>query len=146
MKYVSTRGAAPTLGFADVLLEGLGTDGGLYVPETWPALPPLDSLPLDKKIASGAMPAVKSDSLGKSGVSPVAKTTGKAPSGATPVATAAAGVSTSGSKPAISTPSSSVPARLRWNQQTWMFIGGGAVVAALLLFLLIALGLALSGW
>ncbi len=36
MRYVSTRGAAPTLGFEDVLLTGLARDGGLYVPETWP--------------------------------------------------------------------------------------------------------------
>jgi threonine synthase len=36
MRYVSTRGAAPVLGFDDVLLEGLAADGGLYVPETWP--------------------------------------------------------------------------------------------------------------
>jgi threonine synthase len=40
MKYVSTRGAAPVLGFADVLLEGLARDGGLYVPETLPTLEP----------------------------------------------------------------------------------------------------------
>ena len=39
MKYVSTRGRAPVLEFADVLLAGLATDGGLYVPEAWPALP-----------------------------------------------------------------------------------------------------------
>jgi threonine synthase len=39
MKYVSTRGQAPVLDFADVLLAGLATDGGLYVPESWPALP-----------------------------------------------------------------------------------------------------------
>jgi threonine synthase len=38
MKYVSTRGRAPVLEFADVLLTGLANDGGLYVPETWPAL------------------------------------------------------------------------------------------------------------
>ncbi len=38
MKYVSTRGIAPTLGFEDVLLAGLARDGGLYVPETWPKL------------------------------------------------------------------------------------------------------------
>jgi threonine synthase len=38
MRYVSTRGVAPTLGFADTLLAGLATDGGLYVPEEWPAL------------------------------------------------------------------------------------------------------------
>ena len=36
MRYVSTRGSAPVLGFADVVLAGLATDGGLYVPETWP--------------------------------------------------------------------------------------------------------------
>ena len=40
MKYVSTRGSAPVLGFADALLAGLAVDGGLYVPEEWPALPP----------------------------------------------------------------------------------------------------------
>ena len=31
MRYISTRGQAPELGFADVLLAGLATDGGLYV-------------------------------------------------------------------------------------------------------------------
>ena len=36
MKYVSTRGKAPVLGFDDVLLSGLARDGGLYVPESWP--------------------------------------------------------------------------------------------------------------
>jgi len=38
VKYVSTRGSAPQLEFADVLLTGLARDGGLYVPETWPQL------------------------------------------------------------------------------------------------------------
>ncbi|HEY5684141.1 MAG TPA: threonine synthase [Acidimicrobiia bacterium] len=37
MRYVSTRGSAPILGFDDVVLTGLGTDGGLYVPEEWPS-------------------------------------------------------------------------------------------------------------
>lgn len=37
MEYVSTRGEAPVLGFADVLLAGLATDGGLYVPKDWPS-------------------------------------------------------------------------------------------------------------
>ena len=41
MRYVSTRGSAQPLEFAEVLLEGLATDGGLYVPEAWPALPDL---------------------------------------------------------------------------------------------------------
>lgn len=44
MKYVSTRGSAPELGFADALLAGLASDGGLYLPEFWPALPPLEEL------------------------------------------------------------------------------------------------------
>jgi threonine synthase len=39
VKYVSTRGQAPVLDFADVLLAGLASDGGLYVPESWPGLP-----------------------------------------------------------------------------------------------------------
>ncbi len=38
MNYVSTRGEAPVLRFEDVLLTGLATDGGLYVPQTWPML------------------------------------------------------------------------------------------------------------
>nr|WP_321445443.1 threonine synthase [uncultured Cohaesibacter sp.] len=38
MKYVSTRGQAPELGFCDAILAGLASDGGLYVPKTWPTL------------------------------------------------------------------------------------------------------------
>ena len=38
MRYVSTRGEAPPLGFVDVTLAGLARDGGLYVPEAWPRL------------------------------------------------------------------------------------------------------------
>ena len=38
MRYVSTRGDAPVLGFGDALLAGLADDGGLYVPESWPKL------------------------------------------------------------------------------------------------------------
>lgn len=36
MKYISTRGQAPTLDFEEVLLTGLATDGGLYVPYELP--------------------------------------------------------------------------------------------------------------
>ena len=35
--YISTRGAAPPAAFDDILLSGLARDGGLYVPEAWPA-------------------------------------------------------------------------------------------------------------
>jgi threonine synthase len=38
VRYVSTRGEAPPLGFLDVTLTGLARDGGLYVPECWPSL------------------------------------------------------------------------------------------------------------
>jgi threonine synthase len=36
MRYVSTRGRAPAVGFVDAVLAGLAPDGGLYVPEAWP--------------------------------------------------------------------------------------------------------------
>lgn len=36
MKYISTRGEAPVLRFEEVVLTGLATDGGLYIPETLP--------------------------------------------------------------------------------------------------------------
>ena len=38
MRYVSTRGTAPSLSFSDALMAGLARDGGLYVPESWPQL------------------------------------------------------------------------------------------------------------
>ncbi|MBT8152156.1 MAG: threonine synthase, partial [Gammaproteobacteria bacterium] len=37
MKYVSTRGSAPALDFEEVVLAGLASDGGLYVPERLPS-------------------------------------------------------------------------------------------------------------
>jgi threonine synthase len=40
VRYVSTRGEAPPLGFMDVTLAGLARDGGLYVPQVWPKLAP----------------------------------------------------------------------------------------------------------
>ncbi|WP_020209069.1 threonine synthase [Gilvimarinus chinensis] len=36
MKYISTRGQAPSLSFEEVVLTGLASDGGLYVPEKLP--------------------------------------------------------------------------------------------------------------
>ncbi len=38
VRYISTRGEARALGFIDVTLAGLAHDGGLYVPESWPAI------------------------------------------------------------------------------------------------------------
>jgi threonine synthase len=42
MQFVSTRGQAPVLGFSDAVLAGLGSDGGLYVPQTWPQITPAE--------------------------------------------------------------------------------------------------------
>lgn len=42
MKYVSTRGEAPVLGFSDALLAGLARDGGLYLPEEFPQFSPAE--------------------------------------------------------------------------------------------------------
>ncbi len=36
MKYLSTRGQTPPLGFSDAVATGLAPDGGLYLPETLP--------------------------------------------------------------------------------------------------------------
>ena len=38
MLYVSTRGEAPAKRFGEILLEGLASDGGLYVPESFPSV------------------------------------------------------------------------------------------------------------
>ncbi len=38
MKYISTRGEAPSLSFGEALIAGLAQDGGLYLPEAYPRL------------------------------------------------------------------------------------------------------------
>ena len=38
MKYLSTRGDATGRSFSEILLEGLAPDGGLYLPEHYPAI------------------------------------------------------------------------------------------------------------
>ena len=38
MRYISTRGQAPVLGFGEAMMTGLARDGGLYVPETVPQM------------------------------------------------------------------------------------------------------------
>lgn len=42
MKYVSTRGNAPSLDFRHATLAGLAADGGLYLPEKWPVISAAD--------------------------------------------------------------------------------------------------------
>ncbi|MDE0588729.1 threonine synthase [Halocynthiibacter sp. C4] len=42
MKYVSTRGTAPSLSFEEAMMTGLARDGGLYVPAEIPVMSPED--------------------------------------------------------------------------------------------------------
>jgi threonine synthase len=48
IKYISTRGAAPILSFEEVVLAGLATDDGLYVPETIPQFAPHELVEMAK--------------------------------------------------------------------------------------------------
>ena len=64
MRYVSTRGNAPQLGFADALLAGLAADGGLYVPEAWPAMPDLAGAGDYAAVAAAVMAPFVGDELG----------------------------------------------------------------------------------
>ena len=61
MRYVSTRGRAAELGFCDALLAGLATDGGLYVPQTWPNNPTLAGSTYASKAASLMAPYVEGE-------------------------------------------------------------------------------------
>ena len=45
MKFVSTRGQSPAVSASAAMLEGLAPDGGLYVPQSWPAFD-VERLPL----------------------------------------------------------------------------------------------------
>jgi threonine synthase len=64
--YVSTRGGAPTLGFADTLLAGLARDGGLYLPLSVPqwnpdAIRALRGAPYTEAAARIMTPFVEAD-------------------------------------------------------------------------------------
>ena len=64
MRYVSTRGRAPELGFSEALLAGLAADGGLYVPAEWPAVPDVGGLPDYASVAAAVMAPFVGDDLG----------------------------------------------------------------------------------
>ncbi|MBX3583810.1 MAG: threonine synthase [Rhizobiaceae bacterium] len=68
MRYISTRGEAPVLGFSDALLAGLARDGGLYLPHEWPTFSPAEiramrGLPYPALAARLLMPFVEGDML-----------------------------------------------------------------------------------
>ena len=48
MRYVSTRGGAARVPFSAALMQGIASDGGLYVPEQWPSF--------DSRAAPDALP------------------------------------------------------------------------------------------
>ncbi|HVY35012.1 MAG TPA: threonine synthase, partial [Caulobacteraceae bacterium] len=58
MRYVSTRGQAPVIGFLDAVLAGLAPDGGLYVPQEWPSFTPAEIAAFDGKSYSDVAAAV----------------------------------------------------------------------------------------
>jgi threonine synthase len=62
MQYLSTRGRVHGRGFADVLIEGMATDGGLYVPDHMPTLPPLSD-DYAENVATVVEPFVAPDPL-----------------------------------------------------------------------------------
>jgi threonine synthase len=64
MRYHSTRGEAPVLGFCDVLLAGLARDGGLYLPQEWPQLSATDIRTLRGKTYAEQAVAILNPFLG----------------------------------------------------------------------------------
>jgi threonine synthase len=66
MKYVSTRGLAPTLDFEGAMLTGLARDGGLYVPEHFPEVTRAEMLALRGKPYADVAFAIVSKYTGSS--------------------------------------------------------------------------------
>jgi len=64
-RYVSTRGDAPAVDFAEALLRGMAPDGGLYMPAAWPTLAVDATAPGQSyaRIAAAAMSPYVGDAL-----------------------------------------------------------------------------------
>ncbi len=56
LRYLSTRGEAPLLGFEETVIAGLATDGGLYLPQRWPRFTP-DAFQLMRELDYPALAA-----------------------------------------------------------------------------------------
>lgn len=63
MKFISTRGQAQPVGFVDACLSGLAPDGGLYVPESWPAIAPATADESYVSVAGRVIAAFAGDEL-----------------------------------------------------------------------------------
>lgn len=69
MKFISTQGACPPVNASEAILAGLAPDGGLYVPESFPALPveALEpGLPYAARVALALAPFFSGDRLASS--------------------------------------------------------------------------------
>ena len=58
MRFASTRGRAPEVGFSAALVQGLAPDGGLYVPQSWPQFG-LEGWPAQAELPTLAEPLVQ---------------------------------------------------------------------------------------
>lgn len=63
MKYVSTRGRSEPVDFIGACLAGLAPDGGLYVPETYPAIAPAAPGEPYPKVAARVLSAFAGDAI-----------------------------------------------------------------------------------
>ena len=66
MKYISTKGGSPAIGFTQAITDGLAPDGGLYVPESFPQFDPralADAASLSEAFAAFLAPFVGDDPL-----------------------------------------------------------------------------------
>ncbi len=63
MRYVSTRGHAPAVGLSEAIRNGAAPDGGLYLPETIPAVAPDPGLALPDFAAAMLAPFFAGDPL-----------------------------------------------------------------------------------
>lgn len=63
MQYLSTRGDPARPGFAEILLDGLAPDGGLFLPDQWPRLIGSIALDYSELTASVLAPFVSPDPL-----------------------------------------------------------------------------------
>jgi len=58
MRFASTRGSSPEVGFSAALVQGLAPDGGLYVPQQWPQFA-LDAWPAAADLPALAGPLLQ---------------------------------------------------------------------------------------
>ena len=55
MNYCSTRNSKLDKTFDEIIIEGLASDGGLYMPKTWPKIN-IDEIVNNKDMSNGIVP------------------------------------------------------------------------------------------